>query len=288
MTSSSPAVLVTGGGGRLGRLVVSALRSRGYETLSLSRRPIGNRPDDLVADLTDEGAAIARLARHRIDQIIHLAASVHDPNTIELNASIDATLSTLIREKLPRSVILASTGSVYGDSSPAPYTESSPTAPASAYAQSKLVSEKALWSSAAKVPGLSVTVLRIFNIAGPEFPDSLVQRLLAADPFHPARLISPDVFVRDYIHQADVVRVIMAATARPSRGYRLFNVGAGVPVSTRLLLRSLGIVDEAWIGSAGGSSMNWADTSAMIRAFGIRPLAIPTPAWSLADPARDL
>lgn len=60
-------VIVTGGGGFLGRPVVSALRARGAE-------PIVIRSADY--DLTQPGAAEDMIAEHRPSQVVHLAARV--------------------------------------------------------------------------------------------------------------------------------------------------------------------------------------------------------------------
>ncbi len=135
------------------------------------------------------------------------------------------------------------------------------------------------------IPGLSVTTLRIFNVAGPDFPTSLVQRLLAADSARPATLIRPDSYVRDYIHQEDLVNVILAAMDDPEPGYHLLNVGAGQPIPTRSLLRSLDIPDGAWVEVDGEDSRNWCDNTALVRRFGIAPRVLPTRAWGLRDPS---
>ncbi|MCH6231719.1 NAD-dependent epimerase/dehydratase family protein [Microbacterium sp. CFH 31415] len=281
---SASTVLVTGGAGRLGRLVVTALRARGIRTLSLSRGTI-EHPDDLRADLTDADGVISAVADGDVDIIVHLAAAVHRDNSLESGARMDASLDRLIRTKLPHAVVFASTGAVYGDRSTEAVTEESPTLGTSPYALSKLSSENALHALTLGMPELSVTTLRIFNVAGPDFPTSLVQRLLAADPAHPATLIRPDSYVRDYIHQADVVNIILAAMDDPEPGYHLLNVGAGQPIPTRSLLSSLDISDSAWVEVDGEESSNWCDNAPLVRSFGIAPRVLPTRAWGLRDPS---
>lgn len=288
MRSPESAVLVTGGEGRLGRLVVAALRARGIRTFALSRRAGGGHRDDLIVDLADRGATMSVLNGRPIDAIIHLAAAIHQDDARDVNARMDSSLDAIVRATAPRSVVFTSSGAVYGDEIAGALSEDSPTSGSSEYALSKLATENMLRSATADMPGLTGTTLRVFNIAGPSFPNSLVQRLLAADAAHPVQLVSPDLFVRDYIHQSDVVRVILAALTRwEGGGYRVVNVGAGVPVSTRMMLSSLRIEDEAWVEVAGKESSNWSDNSLMRRTFGIAAHAVPTRAWTWADLARE-
>jgi nucleoside-diphosphate-sugar epimerase len=279
--TARPTVLVTGGGGRLGRLVVADLRSREVPTISLSRGDVGDHADDVHADLGDRAAVAAALGDRRLDVVVHLAAAVHHDAAIELGARMDATLAALVRDRAPRTVVFASSAAVYGTDTAVALTEDSPTTGGSAYATSKLATEALLRQLSFEMPELAVTVLRIFNVAGPSFPDSLVQRLLTADASRPVGLFPPRSFVRDYVHQADVVRAVRAATKRAAPGFGVFNVGAGVPVTTAALLESLGVRDDAWVEIPGPASTSWCSNTAMVDEFGFTPLAVPTPSWNL-------
>lgn len=278
-----PAVLVTGGAGRLGRLVVEALRARGTRTISLSRATAGSEADNLAVDLTDGDAVRPALVGIPVHTVVHLASAVHRAEAPELDAQIDATIASIVREKQPQHVVFSSTGAVYGDRNRCALTEDSPTGGESSYVRAKLASESALRGLAEAVPGTSVTVLRIFNVSGPDFPTSLVQRLITARPHSPVKLMNPDEFVRDYIHQSDVVRVLLAAVDRPGRGFRIFNVGAGAAVSTSMLLAGLEIPAESWSEVEGEASVNWSDNSAMVNEFEVHPRVMPTRAWASAN-----
>jgi UDP-glucose 4-epimerase len=192
---------------------------------------------------------------------------------------MDVSLEEIVRRSRPAHVVFASSGAVYGDGTPGALSEGSPTLGSSAYALSKLATEDLLRTLSEELPSLAVTALRIFNIAGPSFADSLVQRLLRADPDHPVQVRNPDSFVRDYIHQADTVLAVARAVERPRAGFRALNVGTGYAVSTRMLLESLAIPDEAWIEVPGVASTSWCDNAAMIRELDIVPHALPTRAW---------
>lgn len=282
-TAPASTALVTGGRGRLGGLVVAALRASGIRTLSLSQSATGGRPDEVAVDLGDTDAVLASVGDAPIDLVVHLAARVHGEELAEQNRRMDASIAEVVRRRRPRAVVFASTGAVYGDGSPDARTEDSPLLGTSPYALSKRESEDALHTLAEQIPGLSVTILRIFNIAGPDFPDSLVQRLLRATADAPATLLHPDGFVRDYIHQSDVVTAVQRASEVHEPGCRVLNVGAGAPVSTRRLVESLGIDDDAWVEVPGSDTVSWADNGALIRALRVRPRALPTREWDRRD-----
>jgi len=71
-------VLVTGGTGRLGRVLVPELRRRGHETVILSRSPREGEPDRLVGDLFT-GVGV-REALEGAEAVVHAASHVggHD------------------------------------------------------------------------------------------------------------------------------------------------------------------------------------------------------------------
>lgn len=283
--SHASTVLVTGGGGRLGRLVVAALRDRGMRALSIARTPAGDpgHPDDLVADLRDADALTTAVRGTDIDVVIHLAAVVHGDDVVSSNSQMDGGLRALLRGVEPSSIVFVSSSAVYGDSQREALTERSPMRGESPYAVAKRATEDMLRLEYERRPDLSVTTLRIFNISGPSFPDSLVQRLIAADAAHPVTLVTIDSFIRDYIHQSDVVRSILAAHDRARPGHRTLNVGAGVPISTRELLRSLRIADDRWTEVEGRASTSSADIGAAVQWLGLRPEAGPTPDWARED-----
>lgn len=290
MTSASaPAgrtILVTGGRGRLGGVAVRAMRGQGTRVLSLSRAP-GGHADDRQVDVGDVDALLAAVDGQSIDAVVHLAAVLRGHDIEQANARMDAAVAALIRLTQPRSVVFTSTGGVYGLSA-AGVAEDAPAVGTSPYARSRLASEHALTRLSAELPAMAVTTLRVFNIAGPQFDDSLVQRLLNAAPDSPARVVAPDRFVRDYVHQSDVVRALLASIDRPARGYRVVNVGAGVPVSTRRLLGGLQISDEAWIEVDGDPSVNWSDNRALTSMLGVQPRTMPDRSWGMPEPVDQL
>ncbi|MGF6821587.1 UDP-glucose 4-epimerase [Microbacterium sp. ZKA21] len=279
-------VVVTGGNGRIGRLVVSDLRARGGRVTSLARtHGPGARPDDISIDLTDAARLADVVARSGATTMLHLAVQRGD-DVEKVNERIDLAVASAA-SGLAR-VVLASSGAVYGVDATDARSEGAPLDGDSAYARSKQRSEEIFADLVARDRGVSVLALRIFNVAGPAFPDSLVQRLIRADAADPVSLSEPDRFVRDYIHQDDLVDLVRASLTVASTGFRVVNLGAGIAVSTRMLLDSIRPSPDGFVVAPGPASSNWADVSAMHALLGMRPRAIPDRSWdrSVVDSAR--
>ncbi|WP_448096575.1 NAD-dependent epimerase/dehydratase family protein [Luteibacter yeojuensis] len=161
-------VLVTGHKGFTGRYVVAALRSAGYEVLGLVERP-----DDLESpgiNLLDRAGVAGAIAEARPDAVIHLAAiafvahgdadEMYRTNVVGTRHLMEALagLPTTLR-----SVLLASSANVYGNSDIELLSESVEPSPANDYAVSKLAMEymAKLW-----LDRLPVILARPFNYTG--------------------------------------------------------------------------------------------------------------------------
>ena len=277
-----PTVLVTGGRGRLGSLLVGSLRADGVRVCSLGRSGAGaaQHPDDAAADLRDPDAVSRVIVQSEPDVVVHLASVLHGRDLAADNRQIDVAVADGIRASQTRHVVVASSGAVYGTARADALGEDAPADGRSEYALSKLRTEEHFHELTRAEPALSVTALRIFNIAGSRFPDSLVLRLLRATAIEPLAVVAPDLFVRDYIHQDDVVAVLRAAIAHPETGFRVLNVGAGVPVSTAMLLDRLDIPESCVVEQAGEASTNWADISRLTAVLGVTPRAMPDRSWA--------
>lgn len=233
-------VLVTGAGGRLGRQVVARLvTSPGVQLVATTRGggSVGGVPT-VALDLSDHRAVEDLVATVRPDTVLHLAgimgtAAESNPlAAIAVNVGSTRAILTAT-DVLPGSrVVLASTAAVYGDTGEAPADESTPLAGSSVYARTKADAEAAL-----REARTTSVVLRIVNVYGPGFDDSLVMRLLRSSASSPVDLRAPDRFVRDYIHVDDVVDAFLAAaTGELPTSPMVANIGTGRPVSSRELV----------------------------------------------------
>lgn len=266
-------VLVTGSSGRLGR----ALQRVGAGNVNLEfaggvrAAAVGRAVD--VRDVASLATAIDEI---RPRAIVHLASMVGpscDADPAEANAVNVGGTANLVAAALRfgvERIVFASTAAVYGDSRRRPLTEDDAPDPKGAYAETKLRAEQLLADAA---DSLSSDSLRVFNIYGPEMPDSLVERLLGATVDAPVTLNGLDEFVRDYVHVDDVARAFLASADSTSAGFRVLNVGSGIPRSNRDLLEAFPEVARSAVNiGAGKESYSCADIGAIGSKLSWRPL----------------
>jgi UDP-glucuronate 4-epimerase len=202
-----------------------------------------------VLDLADAGALASYAAKTpKPDVVVHLAAvagvrlSVTDPARY-VRANLVATQNVLDAWSRPSGVplVFASSSSVYGNKSRAPFSEDEPCIePPSPYAATKRGSEL-LCHVAHQIHGVPITMLRFFTVYGPrQRPD------LAIRKFSTAILRSQEVTVfgdgsmaRDFTHVSDIVRGITFAM-RETSGFRTINLGNSSPCTVTDLVDKLG------------------------------------------------
>jgi UDP-glucose 4-epimerase len=171
-------VLVTGGAGYIGSHMVHALLEAGERVVVLDNLATGfdwavaQGALLTVGDAGDQPLVTELIAKHRIESIIHFAASVvvpdsvRDPlayyrnNTLNSRALIEAAVKAGVRH-----FIFSSTAAVYGNPERIPAREEDVTVPTSPYGSSKLMTEIML-RDAASAHGLRHVILRYFNVAG--------------------------------------------------------------------------------------------------------------------------
>jgi UDP-glucuronate 4-epimerase len=257
-------VLVTGCAGFIGSHLVERLLAEGHTVRGIDKLDdyyradlkIQNLAPSLphpcfsveVLDLADAAAVSAYAeANPKPDVVVHLAAvagvrlSVADPARY-VRANVVATQNVLdawSRSGVP--LVFASSSSVYGNDSRAPFSESEPCiSPPSPYAATKRSAEL-LCHVAHQIHGCPITMLRFFTIYGPrQRPD------LAIRKFSTAILRQKEVTVfgdgsmaRDFTHVTDIVRGIEAAIARTA-GFEIVNLGNSSPCTVNELVEKLG------------------------------------------------
>lgn len=183
------------------------------------------------------------------DSVVHLAAragvraSFADP---KMYSEVNAGGTEIFAERAARAgvgrFVLSSSSSVYGNAI-CPTSERSPTDPLSPYATSKLAAEE-VCARVASQKGLDVVVLRFFSVYGPrQRPDQAIAKftrlLVEAGQL---TLFGDGTSRRDYTFVGDVVRAIKSAVdldVKPSETFRVYNVGAGEPVTLIALVELL-------------------------------------------------
>ena len=252
-------VLITGGAGYIGSHMVHELVDAGESVVVLDNLSTGFRfliPNSVpfIAGNTGDRTLVGEIiAHHRVNAIIHFAASivvpdsVADPlgyygnNTMNTCALLDVAIKAGIRE-----FIFSSTAAVYGNAREVPVRENAPTVPISPYGTSKLMSEIML-HDAGKAHGLRFVILRYFNVAGADPKLRTGQATPAATHLikiacetaigrRPKMSVfgtdypTPDgTCVRDYIHVSDLALAHSAALAHLRNGgaSATFNCGYG-------------------------------------------------------------
>ena len=257
-------ILVTGAAGFIGSHVCEALVGRGDDVVgvdnfdpfypravkeaNLATLRAGPRFRFVEADVARDDLPLDGMRA-----VLHLAAkpgvrpSLEEPAAyVEVNATGTARVLDAARRVGVTTVLLASSSSVYGATTPAPFAEDAPaTAPISPYAASKRAAEL-LGHAFAQLYEMRVACLRYFTVYGPrQRPDLAIHRFTAGIVRGQVVAMHGDgSSERDYTYITDAVAGTVAAldwAARaPARTCAAFNIGGGERVRLDRLLRLIG------------------------------------------------
>lgn len=218
------AVTVVGGRGFLGRAITAELEAAGHDVHVLERDNPALTPAGLAPEVVAAGTVV--WAASSINPMI----SANDPERVEADLDtfggfVDAVAAL---ERPARILLLSSGGTVYDENAEPPYTESSPTVPASDYGRAKLALEHRL----ADAP--ETLVLRVANAYGPGQPLAPGQGVIAhwMSAFlagHTPHLYGDPERARDYVYVADIAAAVRAAVETDRWTERILNIGSGVP-----------------------------------------------------------
>ena len=203
-----------------------------FDQFSLVEADVASREsiDEISAAVTRRGS--------KVDAVLNLAAragvqpSVERPRDyIDTNVTGTLNMMDLCRALNVSKFVLASSSSVYGDSSIGPVSEDSQTdRPLSPYAASKKAAEVLAYSYH-HLHGLDVSALRYFTVYGPAGrPDMAPLRFIKwIASGEPVTLFGDGSQERDFTFVDDIARGTIAAL-RPV-GFEAFNLGSDSPVS---------------------------------------------------------
>ena len=232
-------VLVTGGGGFIGKHLVTELLREGFEVEALDKIP---RPKifplsrRLSYYQSDVNSTNSRLRSRPGTKIVHLAANTSVQESVRrplltVRANIEATCRMLdfARKIDSERFVFASTAAVYGDKRTS-CRETDIPAPASPYASSKLASEYycKVYASLYNIP---TVILRYFNVYGPGQSDryaGVITRFVReAVRGKPPIIFGDGEQTRDFIFIRDVIGATVASLTRRVPGGTIFNIGTG-------------------------------------------------------------
>jgi UDP-glucuronate 4-epimerase len=244
-------ILVTGAAGFIGSHVAEALLARGDQVTGLDNfndyydparkranvRPALSHPQYRLVegDVRDEQLIEDIFNRERFDKICHIAAmagvrySIQRPELYE-SVNVGGTLNLLeqARRHGVQNFIFASSSSVYGTSTPAPFREDAVVnRPISPYAATK-VAKEVLAYTYHHLYGLNCTGLRFFTVYGPRGRPDMAPYLFTKwiVEEQPVRQFGDGSTQRDYTFITDIVAGVLAAIDA-DLPYELINLGRG-------------------------------------------------------------
>ncbi|MFA7239064.1 MAG: NAD(P)-dependent oxidoreductase [Sulfuricellaceae bacterium] len=221
-------VIVTGATGFIGKALVQRLLHMGVKAI-----PLGSLDGDVAEAATWESLP-------KVAAVVHLAGRSYVPDSWSDGASFIRTnvLGTeqalaYCRRQGARLVYVSAY--VYGIPSELPIAETHPIMPNNPYALSKRMAEQ-LCEFASRFQGVSVTVLRIFNVYGPgQRPEFLIPSIIRQVKEGKEIRVMDLKPRRDFVYLDDVVDAIVKALS-VTQGFNLVNIGSGKSLSVEEII----------------------------------------------------
>ena len=229
--SDQPLALVTGARGFTGRYVRAELERSGYRVMGVVQEVALN--DEITLDLRDRAVVLGTLAPMAPDVVVHLAgiplvahgdaAALYQTNLVATRNLLEALAQC---SGPPRSVLLASSGNVYGNIGAEVLDESMAPRPANDYAVSKLAMEHMarLW-----MERLPIVIARPFNYTGVGQSEDFLLPKIVGHFRRGARVIElgNTQVARDFSDVREVARCYCGLLEVPAAAGRTFNVCSG-------------------------------------------------------------
>ena len=279
-------VLVTGGGGFIGRHALPELTARGWEVHAAGRAPL---PEDAArsvifhhCDLLAEGEAARVVAAVRPSHLLHLAWNAvpgrfwTDPDNLDWVAS-SLRLHRAFAAAGGRRAVFAGTCAEYDWSCAELSEATTPLVPRTLYGKAKNALRQLIEDTAAPL-GVNVAWGRIFFLYGPdEAPVRLVPSVITALLRGEPALCSHGRQERDFLHVADVARAFVAVLESEHSGPVNIASGSALPLAAVIdaIARIVGRPDLVRLGArpapADDPPRLGADTRVLFDRIGFRP-----------------
>jgi len=249
--------LITGGAGFIGTALANRLVAEGHSVRVLDDLSAGDpaRLDPRVVFARGDVRDVPKLwtLLQGVDCVYHLAARVSVPESVLFprdynQVNVGGTVSVLeaTRTVGVRRVVLASSGTVYGEQPSQPLHENMPPNPRVPYAVTKIAAEYYLFTLGA-LYNIETVALRIFNAYGPAQPlpvshppviPQFMRQILGGGSLV---IHGTGTQTRDFVYIDDAVDALVAA-ATADADQLIINVGSGVETS---LTGLVSVLEEA-------------------------------------------
>jgi nucleoside-diphosphate-sugar epimerase len=240
-------IAVTGAGGFIGTALCRALVGAGAPVREV-RRPGAPPPVEGLerAEISDlDRGALAR-AFVGADVVVHLAGRAHrlredrgDPLAAFRQVNVEGTRAVVeaAADAGVRRVLVASSVKAVGESTPVPWTESTPPAPVDPYGVSKLESERAAFAAGAG-RGVETVVMRFPLVYGPGAPANVLRLVALVNRGLPLPFAGIDNR-RSMLSTGNLVAAVRALAGTHGLDGEVFFVADGVDLSTPELIRTI-------------------------------------------------
>lgn len=234
-------VVVTGGAGFIGSHLVEWLVGEGLDVTVLDNLSSGSlenlervrgRIDLRVGDVKDLRTCLEVL--RGADSVYHFAANPEvrvssvEPG-IHFEENVRGTFNIAEASRVVgsvKTVVFASSSTVYGDAELVPTPEEHPLRPISVYGASKAAAELILHSYS-RLYGMRVVVLRYANVVGPRTRHGVVYDFLLKLLKDGSRLeiLGDGKQKKSYLYVDDAIEATVLAANRSPPGFSVYNVG---------------------------------------------------------------
>ena len=238
-------IVVTGGCGYVGNFLIKKLHKSEAKVFVFDIIPPRERIQEITYNNVNllEYDLLSKLIKQiKPQKIYHLAASLNrtrDYDAIDeiLDVNLKGTNNILraLKDIDYTSFIYTSTSEVYGNQTKTPFKEDMALQPASPYSLSKAAAELSI-QVFSKIYNKPYTILRLFNIYGPNLPESFfIPQLITALEENRDFDTTKGEQKRDFVFIDDIIDALIAVAADRKANNQIFNICSGKSTSLREL-----------------------------------------------------